>query len=198
MQIKRAFPCGESNFYRSQKNTSKLWTFVLKFSCLVPYYASRPSKIVLIHGYRDQYFQVACKSLTCGCFSNSHLPMSYVKGTSSCFLALKSCISCFQVPAVRYCNEQSSFYQASAVLIQICADQYYLCLIFGDALSLAKRQSIAEDQASVVLIRTNLNQYRRRSVEWRLLVTRIGLFDNKSIGLFDSKRIGLFDNKRVL
>ena len=63
------------------------------------------------------------------------------------------------------CNEQASFYQASAVLIQICADQYYLCLIFGDALSLAKRQSIAEDQASVVLIRTNLNQYRRRSVE---------------------------------
>ena len=95
----------------------------------------------------------------------SSLPMSYVKGTSSCFLALKSCISCFQVPAVRYCKEQSSFYQASAVLIQICADQYYLCLIFGDALSLAKRQSIAEDQASVVLIRTNLNQYRRRSVE---------------------------------
>ena len=23
------------------------------------------------------------------------------------------------------CNEQSSFYQASAVLIQICSDQYY-------------------------------------------------------------------------
>jgi hypothetical protein len=54
--------------------------FVLKFACLVPYHASRGSKIVLILGYWEQYCQATCKSLTYKCFSNSHWPMSYVKG----------------------------------------------------------------------------------------------------------------------
>ena len=48
--------------------------------CLVPYHTSRGTKIVLILGYWEQYFQATCKSLTYRCFSNSHLPMSYVKG----------------------------------------------------------------------------------------------------------------------